>query len=661
MHDDEDHPTPPVTPVTWGVSPSSAGLQQAVRAQPPSPPRRGSAAASKSDKALEGRVGGHQDNPSETYGRAGNAASRAGLASDEGGDGSATGGEVSDWKERSLEGPWAATVPMSQTSRNDTCTDNSVARSRQHRAAAAIAEVPGSSLGLGRLREDKVRAEMEDFFQEDDGDRHDRSSRAKSHEVTGGAKLEGGVSPLNVNMLAEEGKESWDPPKHFEGVYPGTVSSGEVGATETRNEGACPSVLLSEELRNFLYSDDDGDDKSAAPRRRMVSDASNQSDRSTRGVPACITTQRFDYDGAEANVEREEHDLEQQRTTRREVFDSFLFSDDESDILPSGKVCPAEYTGDGDGRGGIGDAESCIPERRRTRGLDEHGKEIDKTLGNTFSVDKRGSGERSRGTPGSDSTDTHANLERGTHPRAEQRAVTREENTISPQIPDSVDNASQQSLRAAVEASDARGSVGGVSGSNDGGGGTSPTSVAASTFTTEQAPVSSDGALRGRPDPVAGTRRAAWNAGGVSSHLDPITAGGQAAAENNPASIVTPCIPPCGVDENTRSTPSSSWSPAGLVSPAERAVTSGMDTPPVDQDGEREERAPWTPPTTPTTGKTIPPRGRTGWNPAATRQYWKARKNDNKNGSKEVDVTSFQDTYSTGGENSHWEVSKICV
>eukprot|EP00752_Nemacystus_decipiens_P001573 g1534.t1 len=54
------------------------------------------------------------------------------------------------------------------------------------------------------------------------------------------------------------------------------------------------------------------------------------------------------------------------------------------------------------------------------------------------------------------------------------------------------------------------------------------------------------------------------------------------------------------------------------------------------------------------TGKTIPPRGKTGWSPAANRQFWKARTNDS-NDSKEAGVTSLQNAYSTGGENSHWE------
>ena len=576
---------------------------------------------------------------------------------------------MSDWKEHSSERPWTATVSMSQKHLNVTCTDYSDARSRQHRAAATLAAVPGSSLGIGRLREDRIWAEMEDFFREEDGDRHDRTTRAKSHEATGGGNFEGEASPLHVNMPAKEGKSNCDISKRSGGVCSDIVSSGEVGAAESRNiQGPRPSVILSEESHNFLYSDDDGDDSSATPRRRMVSDASNQSDRSTRGVPARITKQRFDFVGAEENVEREENDLEQKRAVRREVFDSFLFSDDESDNLPGRKCCSAEYTGGGgrgctgndDDSGGIGHDEAFIPERWRTRGLEEQGKEADTPMDDTFSVDKRGSGERTRGRPGSDSSDAQANLERGKHPMAEHRALTREKNTTSAKTQDSADNPSRPPPRAAVEASDSGRSLGRVSGYNDSGGGgrAPPTSVAASSFPTEQEPVISDGARRGRHDSVVETRRAAWNADGVSSHAYTIAAVGQTAEGNNPD---TPSVPAFGVDDgNSRSTPSSSWSPAGLVSQVERAVTSGMDTPPVDQDEEREERAPWAPPTATTTGKTTPPRGRTGWSPAATRQYWKARRNDNKNGSKEAGVTSLHDTYSTGGENSHWEVSKIC-
>lgn len=48
----------------------------------------------------------------------------------------------------------------------------------------------------------------------------------------------------------------------------------------------------------------------------------------------------------EANVEHQEHGLEQQRALRRKAFNSFLFSDDESTVPPGRKVCHARYYGD---------------------------------------------------------------------------------------------------------------------------------------------------------------------------------------------------------------------------------------------------------------------------------------------------------------------------
>lgn len=553
--------------------------------------------------------------------------SGTGHASDKGSDTSRTGGEIGRSGEHKREGSGAATVSVSNTDRKDTCAANNDARLRQHRPAATL---PGSSLVVGRKREEKVWAETEDFFR-DDGDYRDRSSRSKSHEATQSVRLEGEVAPHDVNMLADC-KESCDCTKYLEGIYSGTVSRGVVGDTENRNiQGVQPSGPLSEESHNFLYSDDDGNDNSVTQQRRKDSGATNQPDRSTPGVPAYITRERFDYVGAGANVEHDEHDLEQKRVICRDEFDSFLFSDDESGILPGVKVCHAKYNGDGHGGG---HDEGCTPERQRTRGLKEQ---------------EKGIGKR-ESEAGSDNDDTHGSLERGTQPRSKQGALTREQNTMVPHPSESEGNGNRGPSRTVIEASD-RGGVGRGS-RYDGDGGTPPTSVAASRFPTEQAPAIYDGARCVRHDSKAETRRAACKPGGVLSRVVIITAAGQVGAGHNPAN------PTCGgVDDNGRTRPPS-WSQTGLVGQAESAMTSGIEAPPVVQDGEREGRAPWGPPTAATTGKKLPPRGRTGWrSPVATTQFREARTNDNKNGSKAVGGTSLQETYSAGGENSHWEVS----
>lgn len=637
---------------------------QALHAQPPSPPRRDAATAWTSEEALVRRAGGHQETRPEMYGKISNAVGGEGRAPDKGGDFSPTGGEIGAWGEHGHERPGAATVSVSQSGLEDASDGNNDARSR-HQPATTSAKVPGSSSIVGGLREDEVRTEMEDFFR-DDGDCRDRSSRSKSNAGTGGARSEGREAPLYVNVLADKVKESCDHPKRLEGICPDTESRGGIGVTESRSvQRTQPFGLLSEESHIFLCSDDDSDSNSGTPRRRMVSDATNQRDRSTLGVPARITKRRSDDVGAEANVEREAHGLEQKRAVRREVFDSFLLSDDESDVLPGMTVCPAKCTGDGKSGysgdtggggsgGGTGHDEDCSPERRHTRVLGEQETEIDKQLHDTLVGDNLGLDGPIRDWRGSDSSDAHASLECGKHSRSEQRASTREKETISPDTPDSVDNGSRQPPGVAVEANDAR--VGGRQGSgyNDGGGGASLTSVTAPKFPTELPPVISDGARSGRHDVLAG--RAAWKAGGALSRAYPPIAVAMAGEGNDPVSVVTQSIPPCGSDDENIRSRQSSWSPTGLLGQVERVTTVGMDTPPADHDVERERRAPWTPPTATTTGKTIPPRGRTGWSLATMRQFWEARQNDNKNGSKRVGGTSLREVYSAGGENSHWEV-----
>lgn len=573
LHDDEDHPTPPVTPATWGAPPSSTGVQS-LHVQPPSPAQRDVAIDRTSDEGLEGCVVGHQENRSDVSGK----------------------------------------------------VDNAV-------------RVPGSSSGVGGLRDDKLRVEMEDFFREDD-DRHYDNSMAISRKATGGVKLEGGEAPHRVSKLADKQKGNCDLPKVSEGSCPDNESRGGVEAADNRGvQGPQPTGLQSEECHDFLHSRDHGDNNSVSTRRRKDSDAC---DGSTPGVPVCVPRERL---GTGAHVEREEHDLEQKHSMRREGFDSFLFSDDDSSTVPSRNASVAKHIGDdGSGVDGDGCDKGYFPEGHSTRRLEEQGKHTAKTLADAFSGDKSGSHERIRARPGGGGSDARANLEHGKDPNSEQSSA---------RTPYSVDNDSRRPPRAACEVSDAAG-VG--NGYNDGVGGTAPTSVTASIFRTDQAPVIPDGGRLGRPEYLIATQPAALKAGSVSSHAYPIAAVGQAGTRS-PAPVVTQAIPPCGRDdENSRNRPSSR-SPTGLMGHVQRAMTPGMDTPPMDQDGEREVRMAGTPPTARTAGKTKSPRGRTGWSPTSKRQVWETLKNDDGKGTKEVGGISLKEVDSTRAESSYWEVS----
>lgn len=146
------------------------------------------------------------------------------------------------------------------------------------------------------------------------------------------------------------------------------------------------------------------------------------------------------------------------------------------------------------------------------------------------------------------------------------------------------------------------------------------------------------------------------NVAPVTPHAD---GQGYADSELNPASVERrTTIPPHGVDDDNSRNRSPSWSPTNLGGLVEDVVTSGADTSPAEEYGDSEGReGSRPPPKPPTTGKRMATRGRRGGNPAGVRMGWEAHKTDHSSGRKDLGGSPLQEAYLTSGENMHWEVN----
>lgn len=142
--------------------------------------------------------------------------------------------------------------------------------SRQPEAQSAAAVRP--TVVAGRISGSQMRAEMEEFFRDDEDD-PDRGSCGDDGRGTTSVHLQEELASRGVNPLGTKGKSGSHSPNDPEGAYTrggGLMEVGTRGAAE-------PGGLLSEEFSEFLSAEDDGgDDNSATPRLRTSGDVSSR-------------------------------------------------------------------------------------------------------------------------------------------------------------------------------------------------------------------------------------------------------------------------------------------------------------------------------------------------------------------------------------------------
>ena len=681
LEDEEDYPTPPVTPAVWGDSASSADLQ-VLYARPPCAPLPGDAATAVpmgDQESAVARIDVLREDPPQIHGEVDNAQEENGRAPANDRDGPSDGGEMDGHREH------VSTISTPPPARRGRENEEDMDTGARQSAAASPATVH-STFVTGRISGKQLLAEMEDFFMdnEDDQDRHERSrdgGRGTSSAPLGG----------ELDLVCAGSVEIKDKPGYFPTKISGASGEGRAevhGPSNTRGPVGFGG-LLSEEISEFLYAeDDDGDNSSVTPRRRMRDNTSsrggdgNQACRSqddydpsqrdefstvgagegptrfrggggTRDVRLGISSEAGDRGDAEANGDhlQDFRAIQPERSAHREEFDDFLFSDDD------------------DNGGSIGRDEGGFPAQRRSPPPRIPSRETAVSLGDDSMCDKWRLVESSRTKRSNGGRDGGhgSNLVGEEQPSPDGEALTWEETVRFPRVADSVYDFPPRPRNVGED--DGSDDAGGDGDDEHNGstGGTPPSaSIGESTWPAEQSAIVSDcGATHvGGRGTSAGARRTTSASGGDVGHARLSAAPGGAGAGSYPAGTTLrssrKTAPQDRDDDDNGQARLSSWGPTGRDGLEELDATPGTESPPLEKGSGCQVGTPSSSRTATITMETIPSRGSrvTGGRAAMGSNAEIRKDHDSAAGGNGVGGLSKQGPFLTGGNNSRWEVRK---
>ena len=686
LQDEEDYPTPPVTPAVWGDSASSADLK-VLYARPPCTPLPGEVATAVpmgDQESAAARIDVLREDPSQIHGDVDNAQEENGRPPANDRDGPSDGGEMDGHREHVST---KSTPPPARTGHENEEDMDTGAR----QSAAASPATVHSTFAAGMISGKQLLAEMEDFFMDNEDDQDHLGRSRDGGRGTSGAHLE-----EVLGSVCARSAEIKDKPRYFPTQISGASGEGRAevdGPWNTRGPVELGG-LLSEEITEFLYAeDDDGDKSSATPRRRMRDNASsrgddgNQARRSqggydapqrdefstlgagegpttfrgggggggggTRDVRLGISSEAGDRGDAEANGDhlQDFRATQPERSAHREEFDNFLFSDDD------------------DNGGSVGRDEGAFPAQRRSPPPRISSGETAASLGDDSVCDKWGLVESSRTkrSSGDRDGDHGSNFVGKEQPSPDGGPLTWEETVRFPHVADSVYGFPPRPRNVGEnDGSDDAGGDG-DDGHNGSTGGTPPSaSIGESTWPAEQSAIVSDcGATHGGGRGTsAGARRTTSASGGGVGHARLSAAPGGAGAGSNPAGTTLrgsrKTAPQDRDDDDNGQARLSSWSPTGRDGLEELDATPGTENPPLEKGGGCEVGTPSSSRTTTITMDTIPSRGsRARGGRAAMGASAEIRKDhDSAARGNGVGGLSKQGPFLTGGNNSRWEVSK---
>ncbi len=267
LEDEEDYPTPPVTPAVWSDSAGSTD-PRALQARSPCPILTGDATAmSRGDQEVAAVGGGGcHENGLETRGESGYATN---------GHDPPAHGEIEIQTER------ASGVTRTPVARNGDGIEEAPASEKRSRlptgqpAAQSASAAVHPTVVAGRISGSQMRAEMEDFFRDDEDDPDHRGCGEEGRGATN-AHLREELASRRVTPLGTKDKKGSHSPNDPEGARTRGKGLVDVDGGWNTRVAAEPGGLLSEEFSEFLFAEDGGDDDndSATPRRRTSGDVS---------------------------------------------------------------------------------------------------------------------------------------------------------------------------------------------------------------------------------------------------------------------------------------------------------------------------------------------------------------------------------------------------